>query len=160
SERVVELTLSRDAGAGGSVLGVARDVTARARADARTRALIDVGRELSTARDLRRTLDDVCARVAAATPCELALVVGDDSRNTAGIVAASGLPAAAREHRFPRQAFGAGAGTRTFDAAATRRLPLLDELGVSSAAAVAIHWHGRQFGHLVLAARDGRVFDA
>jgi PAS domain S-box-containing protein len=170
-ERMVELTLSRDGGAGaaGSVLGVARDITARARAEAHTRALIEIGKELSGARDLQRTLGDICPRIAQVVPCDIVLIIGDPAAGrVAHVIAQSGLSpqaaATARERRFTdRGPYGIAlrqGRTLLLDrAAGIGPVSLLEEAGIERAVAAPIHWQGRHFGGLVLAHRGGETFD-
>ena len=167
-ERIVELTLSRDAGANvdGSVLGVARDITARARAESRTRALIEIGKELSGARDLNRTLGDVCTRIAEVTPCDSVLIVGDEAGGQVGhVVAECGLPpeahTMARDQRFDQRgpfntALPPGHVGRSIARAGIGPVRLLEAAGIERAVVAAIHWHGRHFGGLVLANRGDR----
>jgi PAS domain S-box-containing protein len=170
-ERIVELTLSRDAGAhaDGSVLGVARDITARARAEARTRALIEIGKELSAARDLHRSLRDVCARLAEVAPCDIVLVIGDPTGGRVGrVIAHRGLSpqvaAMARDRLFDQRGrFNTALrlGPLTFNrAAGIGPVHELEQAGIACAVVAPIHWHGRYFGGLVLANRGDTGFDA
>ena len=170
-ERIVELTLSRDAGAtvDGSVLGVARDITGRARAESRTRALIEIGKELSGGRDLHRTLRDVCSRIAEVTPCDMVLIIGDEAGGQIGhVVAECGLSpqalAVARDRRFNQRGPFSTAlrqGTLVFSrAAGIGPVEALDEAGIERAVVAAIHWQGRYFGGLVLAQRGDQAFDS
>ena len=169
-ERIVELTLSGDAGvpADGSVLGVARDITSRARAEGRTRALIEIGKDLSGARDLHRTLQDVCTHIAEVTPCDIVLIVGDEAGGQVGhVIAQRGLApealAAASERPFNQRGPFSTAlrqGTLVFDrAAGIGPIALLEKAGIGHAVVAAVHWHGRHFGGLVLAQREGEGFD-
>lgn len=170
-DRIVELTLSRDgrAEAGGGVLGVARDITARARAEAHTRALIEIGNELSGARDLQQTLGDICPRIAEVTPCDIVLMVGDAAGGRVGhVMAQCGLapdaPVLARARSFNQRGPFSTAlreGTLLLDrAAGTGPLGLLELAGIERAIVAPIHWHGRHFGGLALAHRGDHEFDA
>jgi PAS domain S-box-containing protein len=170
-ERIVELTLSRDGHehADGSVLGVARDVTARARAEARTRALIEIGRDLSGARDLQRTLGDICPRIAEVAPCDIVSIVGDAAGGRVGhVMAQCGLAAdvltVARDRRFNQRGPYSTAlrqGTLVLHrSAGLGPVPVLEQAGIERAVVAAVHWHGRHFGALVLANRGDVAFDA
>ena len=170
-ERIAELTLSLDPGApaDGTILAMARDVTARARAEGRTRALIEIGKHLSGTRDLHRTLGDVCAHIAEVTPCDAVLIIGDEAGGAVGhVVAARGLApevlATAPSRRFDQRgpfSIALRQGTLVFDrAAGVGPVSLLEEVGIAHAVVAAVHWHGRHFGGLVLAQRAGDGFDA
>ncbi len=169
-EHIVELTLTASPGAAaaGSVLGIARDVTARARVEARTRALVDIVRELSGSRNLVATLREVCARIATVLPCGVVVIAGDECAGGEGRVLAHHGIAAERgagdrrlaPHGPVNSALRAGR-TLVFERAADLELitPLTDA-GITHAIASPVHWHGRHFGGLFLADRGGTRFDA
>ena len=166
-EHTVELTLTAPPGVtDGSILGIARDITARARVEARTRALVDIARELSGSRNLVATLREVCARIASVMPCAMVVIVGDASAGgDAHVLARTASPSAIRAAGASRRdavdaALRAGR-TLVFERAAD--LELIRELtdtGVTHAVAAPVHWHGRHFGGLVFADRSGARFDA
>jgi PAS domain S-box-containing protein len=170
TERIVELQLTGDGGGLGNVLGVARDVTERARAEARTRALIDIGRELSGSRNLHRTLRDVCALIARVLPCDTVMIAGDESGGTVGhIIAHHGLPAEFLgpdgDRQFdlngPVNAVLRRQGTIVLDrTAGGDTTELLRQTGLERAVVAPIEWHGRHFGGLGLGRRDDADFDA
>ena len=167
-EHTVELTLTAPPGVtDGSILGIARDITARARVEARTRALVDIARELSGSRNLVATLREVCARIASVMPCAMVVIVGDASAGgDAHVLAHHGIAERdpSRRRLAPHGAVDAAlrAGrTLVFERAAD--LELIRELtdtGVTHAVAAPVHWHGRHFGGLVFADRSGARFDA
>ena len=169
-ERIVELLLTGDGAGNGSVLGVARDVTARARAEARTRALIDIGKELSGSRDLHGTLGEVCGLIARVLPCDGVLLIGDESGGTVGrVIAQHGLPASfleaagARDFNLegPVNEIVRRQGTAVIDRTAGSGVAqLLVETGLASAIVAPILWHDRYFGALGLGRRDEAPFDA
>ncbi|MBX3028276.1 PAS domain S-box protein [bacterium] len=170
-ERIVELTLSPDGRPEneGRILGVARDITTRARAEARTRALIEIGKELSGARDLQQTLGAVCPRIAEVTPCDIVLIVGDAAGGRVGhVIAQCGLAAdvlaMARDRRFDQRGPYSTAlrqGTLILHrAAGVGPSPALELAGIERAVVAAVHWQGRYFGGLVLAQRADVAFDA
>jgi len=172
--RVVELTATlqtNDAGAL-DVLAVARDVTARTRAEAKMRTLVAIAKDLSGMVDLRAVLERVSERIARALPCDAVSLFAADSEGQARrLIAQYGL---LPEHRQAAAELGFAPGmffdglvrggeTAVVVAGETARedhAALLARFGLHSLVIAPLRWQGRSFGGLALGNRTARPFDA
>ena len=153
------------------ILVIARDVTARKRAEMHMQMLVDIAKDLSGAAALDQMLSRVEARLATAVPCDVvATFCGDDDRGDSRMVSQHGLPpdlaAAARELVFPLGEPFAGAVSRgaTICIDDTQvdgppYLMLFRRFGVRSAVVTPLRSHERDFGSFVIAARGAHAFD-
>jgi len=172
--RIVELTATLQARAGEApaLLAVARDVTARHRAEARMRTLIEVAKDLSGALDLHDVLDHLTERIARAVPCDLVgLFTLEADAESTRLTTQYGLPAdriaeASALSFPPGDAFAgllrAGQTILLPDTAVARPAvaALFARFGIASAVVAPLRWHDRHFGGLLLGNRSARPFDA
>jgi len=152
------------------VLIVARDVTARKRAEMKMRTLVENAKDLTGTFDLADMLARVVERAAAAVPCDVVAIFGDGRSLLGRMVAQCGLPddliAAARELAFPPgEPFGGlvqrGETIRITDAV-TDESPyaaLFRRFRLRSAVVAPVRSRDRHFGGLVAATYAVRRFD-
>ena len=153
------------------VLAIARDITARKRAETSMQTLVEIAKDLTGTADLDQMLRRVEARMAGAVPCDLvATFCRDSERPDTRLVSQHGLPpelvAAARELVFqPGEPFDGelsrGATLRIADTQADGPpyLGLFRRFGVRSALVTPLRSHDRHFGSLVVGSRVARPFD-
>jgi len=144
-----------------AVQGIARDITARKRAEADKAALLDVAREATGTLDLAQLLDRVQRLTARVLPCDaVATLYWDPVRQVFRVIAHHGVPAElvpfteALALRRDVQWKGRPVGGTTLvlnDIAAESWWPieLHTHLPVASLVAAPLHVHGRQLGALV-----------
>jgi transcriptional regulator with GAF, ATPase, and Fis domain len=172
--RIVELTatLQERAGEAPELLAVARDVSARVRAEAKMHTLVETAKELSGAPDLHEVLERLMERIALAVPCDLVALFTVESDGSATRLAAQyGLPpercAEAAALRFPPGDAFDGALRR----GTTIMLPdtviappstagLFQRFGIGSVVVAPLRWQDRHLGGLLLGNYDVRPFDA
>ncbi len=167
SWRTAEVRLTGHDDGAGVVLAIARDITARAQAEARARALVAIGNDLSRRDDLCEALRDVGARLAAAAPAEAVAIVADPAAgDAAALLAGHGLPPNTTAADLGL-ATGQALDGALRDGPATLVAPdhpagaaLLRHSGGAGAVLVPLHWHGRHFGALAAVTRAAHPFDA
>jgi PAS domain S-box-containing protein len=155
------------------VQGIARDVTARKRAEAEKNALLDVAQEITGALDLKQLLDSVQRLTAKILPCDaVATFYWDPAREVFRIVAQCGIPPELLPHaealELPRDVHLGGAPLEQ-SAVVINDIPvqpgwpieLHSHFPLGSLVAVPLHVHERQLGVLVgLRMTSRRGFDA
>ncbi|MEO8603454.1 MAG: ATP-binding protein [bacterium] len=171
--RVVEVTATLQARDGGTseVLAVARDVTARTRAEAKMRTMVEIAKELSGTVDLRVVLAHVAERIAADLPCHVVTLFAAEPGDTRRLVAQYGL-SPAQQQIAEQLAFTPGtpfnglvSRGETMIVAASDGLPaehaeLLARFDLQTVAVAPVRWQGRSFGGLALGNRTAQPFDA
>ncbi|MDX2168541.1 MAG: ATP-binding protein [Deltaproteobacteria bacterium] len=172
--RIVELTATLQArdGEAPELLGVARDVTARVRAEAKMRTLVEIAKELSGTPDLQRVLERLTGRIARAIPCDLvALFTVEPDGGATRLIAQQGLPAErlaeAAALRFqPGSNFDGtvrSGQTIVLSDTATAPAPVADlfrRFNIGAAVIAPLRWQERHFGGLLLGNDDVRPFAA
>ena len=162
----------RVGGAFVGTIGVGRDVTERVRAEARTRALLEIARDVTGTLDLHTVLERGLHRSREALECDAVLVFQEDpttlvSRAIAQVGLDPGEEAFVRALRFPRGSvfqgrLPAGETIVLQDPVDSSELAngVLNPLGVGTMIATSLTARGHYFGGLVAARRTSRPFDA
>ncbi len=166
--RVIEISAAPQAGSDGSaaeVLAIGRDVTARWRAAARTRALLGVASELSDGRDLPAAVQRVCAHLVAAAPCDVCVVIECGDGDGGGrLLASAGLPTGTPDALPASALFGDslrhGETCIVGDTAAHPAAAALRAFGVASAVIAPLRGEEGPVGALLLGSRTAGTLDA
>jgi PAS domain S-box-containing protein len=153
------------------VLVIARDVTARRRAETRMQTLVEIAKDLTGTFELGATLARVHQRTAQAVPCDVVATFCFESEEaTTRLMSHHGLRpdlvGAASELVFgPDEPFGGRVSrgdTVVIEDAASRDSPdaeLFRRFGLRSAVVAPLNSHGRHYGGMVAASYSARPFD-
>jgi PAS domain S-box-containing protein len=172
--RVVELTatLQMRNGEAPELLGVARDVTARMRAEAKMRTLVDIAKELSGALDLQNVLERLTERIARAVPCDMVgLFTVEPDGGATRLIAQQGLSTERHSEAAALRFTPGSSFDGTLRSGETIVLPdtlsapasvagLFRRFGIGSAVIAPLRWQDRHFGGLLLGNYGVRPFDA
>jgi PAS domain S-box-containing protein len=153
------------------VLVIARDVTARSRAEIKMRTLVELAKDLTGTFDLATVINRTQERVARAVPCDVVATFAEDHHNETRLMSHHGLapdliPVASELVFADPEPFGGrvsrGEIVRVDDAQSDESADaaLFRGFGLRSGLVVPVRSHDRHFGALVAASHLPRAFDA